>query len=98
MQKNALKERLVFDLRFDVSVKNAVSVHVVDRLQDLVHVILDAPLGEVVPAALDCFIHVHVHELKDKCQAAGGLVTALSRQSKLVKPKSNEFSIDLVVT
>lgn len=36
---------LVANLRLDVSVENAVAVHVFDGLQQLVHVQLDARLG-----------------------------------------------------
>ena len=45
--------------------KDAVPVHVVDGLEHLVHVVLDAGLWQVVPAALDRLIHVHVHQLED---------------------------------
>jgi hypothetical protein len=54
-----------FHLRFDVSVENAVSVHVVDCFQNLVHVVFDSLFGQVVSAALDGLIHVHIHEFKN---------------------------------
>ena len=52
-------------LRLDISVENSVTMHVVDRFEHLVHVILDSLLWQVVPSALDCFIHVHIHKLED---------------------------------
>ena len=53
-------------LRLDVTMEDAVAVHVVDRLQQLVHVVLDAVLRQVVSLALDGIVHVHVHQLEDE--------------------------------
>lgn len=52
-------------LRLDVTMKDAVSVHVIDRFEHLVHVVLDALLGQVVAPSLDRLVHVHVHEFED---------------------------------
>ena len=57
-------------LWFDVTMENAVTVHVIDSLHQLVHVVLDAFLGQVVPAALDRIVHVHLHELEYEGQTA----------------------------
>lgn len=54
--------------------KDSVSVHVIDGLQDLVHVVLNSLLRQVVAPAFDRFIHIHVHELEDKSQSASRLV------------------------
>ena len=56
--------------------KDAISVHVVYRLEHLVHVVLDALLWQVVPPAFDCLVHVHVHQLEHQRQAPRRLVTA----------------------
>jgi hypothetical protein len=49
------------NLRLDVAMKYTVLVHMVDRLNDLVHVELDSLLGQVMPPPFYSFIHVHVH-------------------------------------
>lgn len=62
-------DHIVFDenvLRLDVSVKNAIAMHVVDRLQHLVHVVPHPLLGQVVSAAFNGFIKIHVHKFKYK--------------------------------
>jgi len=64
----------IANLRLNVSMKNTVLVHVVDRLNDLVHVEFDSLFGQVMSSALDGFIHVHVHQFKDEGQSAGGFV------------------------
>ena len=68
---------VVFDKNIfglDVSMEYPVFMHVVNRFQNLVHVILDALLGQVLPAPFDCLVHVHVHQLKDQRQTASWLV------------------------
>ena len=72
-------------LRFDVSMKDPVFVHVVDRLEDLIHEELDPLLRQVMSAPLYRFVHVHVHELKHQSEAASGLITT---SSSLIKRKS----------
>ena len=54
--------------------ENAVTVHMVYRFHQLVHVILDALLWQIVAATLDGVIHVHLHELEDEGQSACWLV------------------------
>ena len=61
-------------LRLDVPVENAVTVHVVNGLHQLVHVVLDALLRQVVPATLDRIVHVHLHELEHERQPPSRLV------------------------
>jgi hypothetical protein len=45
--------------------EDAVAVHVIHRLDELIHVALHAVLGDVVPPPADELVNVHVHELKD---------------------------------
>ena len=52
-------------LRFNVSVENSVSVHVLDSLEQLINVELDSRLGQVSRAPLYRFIKIHFHELED---------------------------------
>ena len=52
-------------LRFDISVENSVSMHMVDTLDELVHVVLNSILRQVVALALDCVVEVHVHKFKN---------------------------------
>lgn len=61
-------------LWLNITMEDAVTVHVVDCLHKLVHVVFDALFGEVVATALDGVVHVHLHELKDKGKATGRLV------------------------
>jgi hypothetical protein len=49
-------------------------MHMVNRSDDLVHVVFDPSLVKVVSAALNSFVHVHVHELKNQGQSASGFV------------------------
>ena len=62
-------------LRFDVSMKDPVPVHMLDGLQQLVDVVLHSRLRQVVRPPLNGFIQVHLHELEYEGQATGGLVT-----------------------
>ena len=55
-------------------VEDAVAVHVVHRLQKLVHVVLHRLLGQMLRAPLDQLVYVALHELKHERQAACGLV------------------------
>lgn len=61
-------------LRFDVSVENSVLVHVLDGLEQLVDVELDARLGKVSGAPLDGLVKVHFHEFEDEGETSSGLV------------------------
>lgn len=55
--------------------KNAVSVHVVYRFNQLVHVVFDPIFWQIMPFAFYCVIHVHVHKLENEGQPPGGLIT-----------------------
>ena len=46
--------------------KDAVSMHMLDCLQQLIDVELDARFGQVCRATLDGLIEIHLHELKHK--------------------------------
>jgi hypothetical protein len=48
-------------LRFDITMEDAVLVHVVDRFQHLIHQVLHTVLRQVVPPSFYRFVHVHVH-------------------------------------
>ena len=54
--------------------KDAISMHVIDRFDELVHVILDSAFWQVVTSTLDSVIHVHVHQLEYECESARWLV------------------------
>lgn len=61
----ALQDTATFPAaNLDVSVEDAVAVHVVHALHELVHVVLDPVLCNVVPPPSDELIDVHVHQLK----------------------------------
>ncbi len=61
-------------LRFDVTVEDAVSVHVLDALENLVSLLLNLRLGDVVLSPVNGVVEVAVHELEDECEASCGLV------------------------
>ena len=50
-------------------------MHVVDGLAELVHVALDGGLRQVVFAASDPFVEIHVHQLAHNVQRLGFCVT-----------------------
>ena len=54
--------------------EDTVTVHVVDGFHELVHIVLDALLGEVVTSTLDGIIHVHLHELENECKSPSRLI------------------------
>lgn len=51
-------------LRFNIAMENAVFVHVVNGLENLIHEITNSIFREIVTPALDRLIHIHVHQLK----------------------------------
>ena len=54
-------------LWLDISVEDAVSVHVVDGLQQLVHVVFDPVFRQVATPTFDGVVHVHIHKLEHQC-------------------------------
>ena len=54
--------------------KDPIAVHVVHRLDELVHVALHAVLSKVVPPPPDQLVDVPLHELEHQGQSARGLV------------------------
>ena len=54
--------------------ENPVPVHVLDRLEQLIHIVFDPGLGQVVLSALDCLIQIHFHDFEDEGQPARRLV------------------------
>ena len=61
-------------LRLNVPMENAVPVHVIDRLQQLIHVVLDSIFRQVVSAALYGIVEIHVHQLKHECETPSRLI------------------------
>ena len=59
-----LKVSIRVDLRFDVSMKNAILVHVIDSFDHLIQVVPNSLLWHVVPATLNRLVHVHIHQFK----------------------------------
>ena len=66
-------------LRLDISVEDPVPVHVIDRLEHLIHVVFYSLLRQIVTPAFDRLIHVHVHELEDQGQSTCWLITVNRR-------------------
>lgn len=64
--------------------KDAIPVHVVDSFEHLVHVILDSLFWQVVPPALDCLIHVHIHQFEDQGQSASWLITVAKKMKRTI--------------
>lgn len=71
--------------------ENSVPVHVVDGFEHLVHVILDSRLRQVVPSALDGFIHIHIHELKYEGQSASWFITKFEAKRSVEKVKQQHY-------
>ena len=59
-------QQIVLYLRFNVSVENAISVHVLDRLEQLIDVELHAGFGQVSRSSLDSLVKIHLHEFEDE--------------------------------
>ena len=54
--------------------EDAVAVHVLDGLEQLVDVSLHSLLGQVVCTALDRLVQVHFHQLKHQRQSPSWLI------------------------
>merc|ERR1719265_1921088 len=54
--------------------EDAVAVHVVKCLEQLVHVLLYLFFRKVMSPTLDCLIQIHIHELKDQCEPSSWLI------------------------
>lgn len=72
----SVSKKRIGDLRLDVAMKNAVSVHVVNRFEHLIHVVLDSLLWQVVAASLDRFVHVHVHQFEHEGKSPCRFITS----------------------
>lgn len=71
--------------------KNTVLVHVIDGLNDLVHVEFYSLFRQIVSASFDCFVHIHVHKFKHKCEPACGLIVKHLVQSYDVRMGRETF-------
>lgn len=60
--------------RLDISMEDTVSMHMVNRLKKLVHVVFDSVFWEIVSLTFDGVIHIHIHEFENEGQSAGWLV------------------------
>ena len=47
--------------------KDTVTVHVIDSFHELVHVVLNALLWQVMTSTFNGIIHIHLHQLENKC-------------------------------
>ena len=71
--------------------ENSILVHVVDWFDDLVHVVFDSRLWQILAASFDCFIHVHVHELKNECKSPSRFVIENFIESDYVWMRGEAF-------
>jgi len=53
--------------RFDISMINSISMHMIDCLENLVHHLFYSILRKWCSLSFDGLIHVHLHQFKDKC-------------------------------
>ena len=58
--------------------ENSVSMHVIDRLEHLIHVVFHSLLWKVMTSTLDRLVHVHVHELEDQSKTTCGFIAKIS--------------------
>lgn len=76
--------------------EDAVAMHMVNRFHQLVDVKFNSVLWEIVRAAFDRLVHIHVHELKDKGKPARGLVVQDFEQVDDMRMRGEAFeSLDL---
>ena len=61
-------------LRFNIAMENTILMHMVDCLDDLIHVIAHSSFWQIVAATLNCLVQIHVHQLEDERQSACGLI------------------------
>ena len=54
--------------------EDTVTMHVIYRLHQLVHVIFDALLRKIMTTPLDGIIHVHLHELENEGKSSCRLI------------------------
>ena len=54
--------------------EDAIPVHVVYGLHELVNIVFDTVLGKVVRSPLDRFVHIHLHQLKHQSKSSCCLV------------------------
>ena len=54
--------------------EDAISMHVINGFEQLIHVILNTIFWEIVALALDCIIHVDVHQLEHEGQTSRWLI------------------------
>lgn len=66
-------------------------MHMINRLEHLVHHGSDARLRQRYTLSLDCFIHVHFHELEDECQTASWLIIQHLEQRDDVRVRRQPF-------
>lgn len=59
-------------------------MHVIDGFEHLVHVVLDSLLWQVVPPALDCLIHIHIHKFKHQGQSASWFITVAKKMKRTI--------------
>ena len=65
--------------------KNAVPVHMFNRLQQLKHIVLDKSRIQVFLPPLDVLVHVAFHKLKDQRQSARRFVAKVIKEIYLTK-------------
>jgi hypothetical protein len=66
----------------DVSMEDAIAMHVIQALHKLIHVTPDKVFSEVMTTASDKLVNVHVHQFKHESQATCRLVTATELQAR----------------
>ena len=71
-------------LRLDISMENTISMHVINRLNKLIHIILDSVLRQIMSLSLNCIIHVHIHQLENKRQTSSWLITITRKTYMLI--------------
>lgn len=65
-------------IRFDISMENAILVHMIDSLENLVHQEFDSTFGEIVSSSFYRFIHIHVHQFKHEGKSACGFIAIVN--------------------
>ena len=67
-----LRQQNIF--RLNIPMENAISMHVINRFEQLVHIVFYTVFREIMSLPLDCIIHVDIHQLEYKRQTSRGFV------------------------
>lgn len=78
-------------LRFDVSMENAVSVHVLYSFKNLIDLILDFRFWDIVLSPVNCVIEIAIHQFEDQSKSSSWLIVEHLMKTDNVRVRSQPF-------